>query len=280
MTPKVLGLGCASLGSPDHTDREAVEAVQRAVELGIDFLDTSPLYGESERRVGLALADGLRKKVYLETKMGTHPQRRRDYSADATRWSVENSLRLLKTDYLDAVLIHDPVDVSVPLQPGCALEELVRMKAEGVIGHVGIGVRQHEFHRQAIMTGDIEIVLTYLDYTLLDQSVLRTTIPLAVKRGVGLILGSVLGMGTLTGAEPRDNERAHAMWSWCRKRGLSVRDLAIQFCMALAIDGIVLPGPGSREHVEEVYAAATADIPSELWDEFYRDFGVRPVKAP
>lgn len=50
---KALGLGCASMGRPDRTDREVIEAVRRAIELGINFLDTSPLYGESERRVGL-----------------------------------------------------------------------------------------------------------------------------------------------------------------------------------------------------------------------------------
>ena len=96
-----LSLGGAGLGRDDVTDDQAVDAVHRAIELGINYLDTSPLYGESERRVGLALDRGWREKVYLATKTGTHPQWRGDYSASGTRRSVENSLRLLKTDNLD-----------------------------------------------------------------------------------------------------------------------------------------------------------------------------------
>ena len=275
MQAKALGLGCAFFGTPYHTDRDAIEGIRRAIELGINFLDTSPLYGESERRVGLALEGGWREKIYLQTKTGTHPERRGDYTAEGTRWSVQNSLKLLKTDYLDSVLIHDPGDIEVPLAPGCALDELLKMKEEGIIGHIGLGVRSHDFHRRAIETGHIEIVLSYLDYTLLDQSVAKTTIPLAEKHDVGLILASILASGRLGGHEPKDNPKAHAMWKWCRDRGLNIRYLAMQFCMGLPLkNGIIMPGPGTREHVEEVYEAATTEVPPEVWRDFKAEFGV------
>ena len=152
--------------------------MRRAIELGINFLDTSPLYEESERRVGLALEGGYREAIYLETKIGTHPLRRGDYSAEATKWSVGNSLKLLKTDYLDSVLIHDPDDIEDPLGPGRCLDTLLRMKEEGIIGFVGLGVRSHAFHRRVIETGLSDISLTYLDYTLLNQSAARDGYPL------------------------------------------------------------------------------------------------------
>ena len=202
MEPKALGLGCAYFGGDKSSDRDAIEGVRHAIELGLNYVDTSAGYGQSERRVGLALEGWWRDRVHLQTKTGTHPEHRGDYSAATTRWSVENSLRLLKTDYLDSVLIHDPDDIEIPLTPGHALDELLEMKNEGLIGHIGVGVRQHEFHRRAIETGHIEIVLSYLDYTLLDQSVAQTTLPLARERGVGLILASALGMGRLAGPEP------------------------------------------------------------------------------
>ncbi|MGQ9609852.1 MAG: aldo/keto reductase [bacterium] len=271
MRPKSLGMGCASLGS--HSEKEAIEAVERAIELGINFFDTSPAYGDGERKLGLALQNGKRDKIYLQTKAGTHPQRR-GYTAQDIRWSVENSLKMLKTDYLDSVLIHDPSDIEVPLAPGYALDELLKMKDEGIIGYVGLGVRQHEFHKRAIETGKIDIVLTYLDYTLLDQSAAQTVIPIAKKYDVGIILASILSMRRLSGQEPTNDPKAHAMWEWCQKRGLNIRDLAIQFCLALPIDGIVMPGPGTKEHVDEVYLSATADIPSEVWKEFKGEFGV------
>jgi len=283
MRPRSLGLGCASTGSGRITDAEAVAGVRRAVELGIDFIDTSPLYGESERRVGLALEGGLREKVYLETKTGTHPARRGDYSAAGTRWSVENSLKLLKTEYLDSVLIHDPGDIEEPLAAGCALDELLKMVDEGVVGHVGLGVRSHAYHKRAIETGHIEVVLTYLDYTLLDQSAGETTLPLAREHDVGVILASVLSMGLLAGPEPDAAEdrrrhggqpRAHAVWRWCQERGMNVCHLAIQFCLRASVDGIVLPGPSGVRHVEEVYEAATADLPEGVWGDFAAEFGV------
>ena len=64
MTPKNLGLGCAWFGSDKSSDQDTVEGVRRAIELGMDFLDTSAGYGESERRLGLALEGGWRDKIY------------------------------------------------------------------------------------------------------------------------------------------------------------------------------------------------------------------------
>jgi aryl-alcohol dehydrogenase-like predicted oxidoreductase len=291
MTPRALGLGCAPFGGRDGSEAETVEAVRRAIDLGIDYVDTSPLYGDSERRVGQALAGGWRDRVYLQTKTGTHPDRRGDYSAEATRWSVENSLRLLQTERLDAVLIHDPTDIATPLAADHALDELLRMKEEGIVGHVGLGVRSHAFHRRAMETGRTEISLTYLDYNLIDQSAREGVFPTARQHGVGLILASVLGMGLLTGLEPdpvderrkypgRDREPvAHRMWSWCRERGVNIRHLAMQFCLAAQVDGIVMAGPASRGQVDEAWEAATAVVPLEVWEGFRQTFGVAPESA-
>ena len=248
MRPKSLGLGAAWLAQGSET--ETIDAIHRAIELGINYLDTYPRSGED--RWGKALAGGLREKIYLQAKVSP-PGPNKDYSGNTTRRSVENSLKLLRTDYLDSVLIHDPVTIEDPLGPGCALDELLKMKEEGLIRHIGLGVRQHEFHRVAIETGHIEVVLTFLDYNLLDQSVAQTTLPLAREHDVGIILASPLGMGSLTGEEPnREVEqrrhpgsmpRAHMMWQWCQERGVNIRHLAMQFCLAAPVDGIVMVGP-------------------------------------
>ncbi|PIW15149.1 MAG: hypothetical protein COW34_06875 [Armatimonadetes bacterium CG17_big_fil_post_rev_8_21_14_2_50_66_6] len=276
MRATAIGIGCASLGMPDRTDEAGIRAVRRALELGTNYLDTSPAYGESERRVGLALRGGWREKIYLQTKTGTHPQRRGDYSTEGTRWSVENSLRLLGTDYLDAVLIHDPADIEVPLAPGHALDELLRMKERGLVRHVGLGCRQHRFHKRTIETGLLDLALTYLDYTLLDQSAAETTLPLAKEYEVGVQLASVFGCwaGVLTGKEPENHPLAHAMWNWCRQRGLNIRHLALHFALAAPVDGIVIVGSGTPEHVEEVFSDAHTPVPPERWREFKAEFGV------
>ena len=269
-----LSLGGAGLGRNDITDDQAIEAVHRAIELGINYLDTAPLYGDgkSERRVGLALSGGWRKKVYLATKTGTHPQWSGDYSASGTRRSVENSLRLLKTDYLDVCLVHDPVSMEPVVAKGGALDELQRMREEGLIHFIGLGVRQHEFHKVAIETGVVDIILTYLDYTLLNQSASKTLMPIAEKNDIGIINGSPIAMGLLSSVEPDpnthypDGERAHKLWCWARENNLNLLDLAIQFCLHQPLIDTSLTGSKNVSEVEQNYIAATTEIPNEVWN--------------
>ena len=281
MRPNALALGAAWLWR--QPDAEVIGAIQRAIALGINYIDTYP--GHAEHLWGEALSDGLREKVYLQAKVGTHPDRRKDFSADGTRWSVTNSLKDLRTDYLDAVLIHDPEDMESVLGKGRALDTLVEMKDEGLIRNIGAGVRSHEFHKELIGTGHIDIILTFLDYTLLSQSVAQTTLPLAREHDVGIILASPLGMGSLTGVEPNvEDERrrnpnaepkAYAMWKWCQERDVNIRHLAMQFCLAAPIDGVVMFGPADKAQVEDGYAAATVDIPEEIWETFEVKFGIK-----
>ena len=290
MLPASLGLGAAWLAN--GSERETIEAIHRAIDLGINYIDTYPR--RQEDRWGKALEDGVRQKVYLQAKVSPPTEGgKKDFSAGATRRSVENSLADLKTDYLDSVLIHDPIDIENPLAPGHALDELIKMKEKGFIRHLGLGVRQHEFHRRAIETGHIDIVLTFLDYTLLEQSAAQTTLPLARKHDVGIILASPMGMGALSGEEPnREDElrrarkenpdakpQAHAMWKWCQTRDVNIRHLAVQFCLAAPIDSIVMFGPADKRQVEEGYEAATAPIPPEIWRDFDTEFGVSALNT-
>ena len=298
MKPKALGLGGGFLGF-STTEQEAVTTVRGAIDQGVNFVDTSPFYGVSEPRVGLALAGGWRDKVYLQTKVGSHPRFLRDFSKEATEWSLENSFRQLQTEFVDSVLIHGPrYDIEAPL--GACLEVMLDWKAKGRIGHIGIGVRQHEFHRRAIETGEMDIVLSFLDYTLLSQSVAKTTIPLALENDVGIILGSPLTASLLAGPEPEFRGEkelpenlppsfvgspsdpavvpyAHHMWQWCKERGLNIRDLAIQFVLNAPVkgNGIVLVGPANLKEFNEIYASATMKVPETVWQDFEVEFGVR-----
>ena len=272
MQPKALGMGAAFVNRVDEA--ETIATVERALELGIDFFDTYA--GANEERWGRALSGVDRASYYMQAKVGPHPERPKDFSAETTRWSVEQSLQALRVDYLDSVLVHDPPDIADPLGPGRAFDELQKMKEEGLIRHIGLGVRQHEFHKAAIEAGHAEIVLTFLDYTLLDQSVSRTTMPLAKKHGTGLILASVFGMGRLTGIEPNRPEepRAHAMWQWCQEQDVDIKHLAMQFCLDAPIDGIVMSGPADRHQLQDAYDAATQEIPADIWANFEEQFGI------
>lgn len=298
MHPGAVGLGGAWWGPAGREG--TIAGIEAALELGLTFLDTYP--GQGEEIWGQVLAAGGRRgRVFLQAKVSSHVrnERRCDHSAAATRRSVEASLRDLRTDYLDAVLIHgydqpeqlERGEFLDPLAPGCALDELVRLQAEGKVLHIGIGARSAEVHRRAIATGHIEHVLTYLEYNLLTQAAATELFPLCRAHDVGVLLASPLGMGLLTGAEPDAADerrkirgtgppRAHRMWQWCRQRGVDIRHLAIQFCLAAPVAGIVLPGQASADEVRGTWEAATATIAPEVWRDFGVAFDIDPLYLP
>ena len=267
-----LSMGGAGIGRGEVTDDEAIEAVRHAITLGMNYLDTSPLYGESERRVGLALADGWREKIFLATKTGTHPKWRGDYSASGTRRSVENSLHLLGTDYLDVCLVHDPASMDPVIAKGGALDELQRMREEGLVKFIGLGVREHEFHKIAIETGTVDVILTHLDYTLLSQTANKWLLSFAYEHDIGVINGSPLAWALLTGLEPDtenkspEAEKAHQLWQWATDNNLSLLNLAIQFCLRQPLIATTLTGSKNAIEVEQNFAASTTPVSDGVWE--------------
>lgn len=137
MKPKALGLGGGHLAGPEQSDDVTISLTRGAIEHGINFVDTSPNYGLSEQRFGMALAGGWRDRVCLQTKVGSRPNYLRDWSKKATAWSLENSFKMLRTDYVDSVLIHGPrYDIEEPL--GECLDVMLEWKAKGRIGAVAL----------------------------------------------------------------------------------------------------------------------------------------------
>ena len=278
-----VALGGAGLGGVygDVSDDAAVEAIRFAISAGVNYLDTDASYGESERRIGLALEDGWRERVVLSTKTGTHPNRRGDHSWDGTLWNVENSLRVLKTDYLDLVLVHDPDDMGPVLAPHGALDALLSLKEQGVIGSVGLGLRSHEFHRQAIEDGRVDVILTYADYNPIRTSAETDgLLDLAAKHDVGVLNGSPLDFGILTGQDP--DQQSHPIWQslpeaernaarrlyrWCRERGLNEKALVFQFCLRQPRIHCTLTGAKTKDEIAQDLAAALEPLPEGVWDE-------------
>jgi aryl-alcohol dehydrogenase-like predicted oxidoreductase len=286
-------------------DELAVETVHRALDLGVNLIDTSPLYpprgerGESERRIGLALEKwydrgGSREDLVLSTKAGTRTDPY-DYSAEAIRQSVNTSLDLLRTEYLDIVHVHDPPDLEPVLGSGGALEALQELANEGVVGSVGLGVREHELHRELIERDAIDVSLVYRDYNLLDQSA-TDLLDLAETHDVGVLNGMVIMRGLLGGEDPREVARrireegdesspyfpsdsevelARRLWEWARERDIDLLELNLQYCLRDPRIGSVLLGGATPDQVERDVATAADPMPEALWDEFRTDFDIR-----
>ncbi len=285
-----LGIG-GWLGALDDSDatlaeREAsgIEAVRRAVELGVTYFDTSPAYGDAERILGLglqALTPADRRRLRLASKAGTHPQRRHRYDGDSIRWSVDESLRLLAADRLDVLLVHDPRDggdMDAVMGPGGALEALEGLKGEGVIGAIGMGVREHAFLHRAIESRRFDVILTPYDYTLV-RATATPLIELAGAHDVGVINGSPYDAGLLAGIDPdaaarrrrpvspEDLIRARRLWRWCRERGADLGALAMQYSLRHPGIAVTLAGPRTADEVEGNVRHATTEYPQELWDD-------------
>ena len=280
-----LALGGHPLGQVDVSDEQACETIQCALEWGIDYFDASPMYGECERRMGTALSDVARTEIVISTKTGSHPDRRGDYSWDATMWSVENSLKLLRTDYLDIVHVHDPdwlrpgEGLGPVLESRGALEVLEHLKAQGTVRAIGLGQQTFELHRIAIESGRFDAILSFNNYHPVDQSAAEWLFPLAKERGVGVINGSPMAHGLLAGDDPdrviaarRLPPSAVAMlpaarrfYQWCRERDLSMPAVVFQFCLRQPLIDLTLTGAKSRTELDENLKAATVPLPDEVW---------------
>lgn len=282
MTVTTVSLGGAALGGifGPVGDADGVAAVEKALELGMNYLDTSPKYGEAERRMGLALRGVPRDHYYLSSKVGTHPGRPLDYSADAARWTVERSLAVLGVDYLDVCHLHEPEPhhLDQALAPGGALEALVELKEQGVIRAIGIGVQDHDLHRRAIATGYLDVAMTVNDYTLLRQDA-DDIFALADETGVGLVNGAALAMGLLSGRDPdsigtsvwtppaAEVTAAKQVHRWCDEHGVPVLALALQFSVRQERYDCTLLGAATAEEVAGCWEALTLELPDNVWRE-------------
>ena len=296
-----VSLGTSPFGTID--DEAAVAIFMEAVALGVNLVDTSPLYGagESERRLGLALqayfdGGGRREDLLVCTKTGTRTTPY-DYSGEATRRSVDASLATLGLDYLDLVHIHDPDSLDEPLAAGGAVATLQQLRDEGLVRHTGLRVRSHDLHVEFHATGLCEASLTYRDYTLIDQSAAGRVLPSAQEHGVGILNAQVVRHGLLSGQDPEavaaslstlpafqpgrigaverfEIDRAQRLRSWCRERDLDLNNLNVQFCLADDRVSSCLMGASSPEEVRANVGAGIGDVNSETWDALGQAFGI------
>jgi aryl-alcohol dehydrogenase-like predicted oxidoreductase len=282
ITATTVGLGGAGLGGifGPVGDADGVSAVEKALELGINYLDTSPKYGEAERRMGMALRGIARDSFYISSKVGTHPSYPGDYSAETALWTVSNSLEVLGVDYLDVCHIHEPgpEQLDAALAPGGALEALVSLREQGVIRAIGIGVQDHELHRRAVETQQLDICMMVNDYTLIRQNV-DDMVDLVHDNGIGLINGAALALGLLSGRDPDslgtpvwkppadEVSAAKRVRAWCEKRNVPILTLALQFGLRQRSFDCTLLGASTATEVTGCWNALQVEIPTSVWEE-------------
>lgn len=282
-------IGCAPLGDMPATftysvSEEQALATLRAVFGGpFNFLDTAASYGdgESERRIGLALREigGLPADVVLGTK-ADRDLASGDFSGDQMKRSVERSLRLLGLDRLQLVYLHDPelTTFEAAMARGGPADVLLRLKAEGVIAHVGVAGGPIDLMIRYVETGAFEAVITHNRYTLIDRSA-EPLLEAASRRGLGISNAAPYGSGILakgadqypryrygqaTDAQLAQVRRIEAV---CRRHAVSLAAAALQFSLRDPRVSATIIGMSKPERIAETAALASHPVPPALWAE-------------
>jgi aryl-alcohol dehydrogenase-like predicted oxidoreductase len=289
-----IGLGCMGMsafyGSTDEA--EGVETIRRALELGVDFIDTAQLYGPltNESLVGRAVA-GRRDDYVIATKFNRRmdgavpgdmssvgPQ---DGSADHVRSSIEGSLRRLRTDYVDLYYQHR-VDPDVPIEETVgAMAELV---TDGKIRHIGLSEAAADTIRRANAVHPIAAVQS--EYSLWSRDPEDQVLPTCRELGIGFVPYSPLGRGFLAGrftspdeldegdfrrTGPRftgDNLQANLRLAdkvkeIAAEKGVTPAQLAIAWLLAQGDDIVPIPGTKRRTYLEQNAAAVDVRLAAD-----------------
>ncbi|MSR83883.1 MAG: aldo/keto reductase [Candidatus Latescibacteria bacterium] len=192
--------GAYLMGTDPERARERTRAlVQRALALGINYIDTAPLYGRSEELLGAAL-EGEKRPFYLATKVGFDPQDF-DYRRDSVLWSLERSLQRLGLAQLAVAQIHE---VNLAgwkriMAPGGTLEGLRAAQERGLCARIGITGRAIPLLARLASTGEFDTVLVYHDYHPCAQLAAQEVIPAAHRQNMGIVVATPLAGGLYVG---------------------------------------------------------------------------------
>ena len=308
-----LGFGGAPLGDlyAILDEGEAVATVTAALDLGVGLIDTSPLYGHglSEHRIGTALRMRRGKAPVISTKIGRvmtpfAPWRDRsgylggfrhaarfDYSYDGAMRALEQSALRLGIDRFDIVHIHD---VDVWTHGADAIEQRFReamdgayralddLRRAGTIRAVGLGVNEAEMCERFARAGDFDTMMLAGRYSLLEQPALARFMPLALEKGIGLMLGGIFNSGILaTGpvpgarynyreAPPEILDKVRRIEAICAAHGTRLPTAALHFALAHPAVAAVVMGAVRPAEVEAQVHALNAVPPQGLWGDLKR----------
>ncbi|MBS2548498.1 aldo/keto reductase [Catenulispora sp. NL8] len=287
VSPFALGtMMFGALGNPDHDD--SIRIIHRALDAGINFVDTADVYsnGESEQIVGKALK-GRRDDVVLTSKfhypMGEGPNR----SGNSRRWimiAVEDSLRRLQTDHLDLYLAHRPdpaVDIEETLS---ALSDLVH---SGKVRAIGTSTFPAADLVQAQWTAERHGLERFRveqpPYSIVNRSIERELLPVAQRYGMGTMVWSPLAQGLLTGRFRKGREAVatgrhgtqfpeqkldvvEKLIPLADEAGLSLSHLATAFTIAHPGVTSAIIGPRTMEHLEDTLRGLEIVLDDDLLD--------------
>ncbi|MBN9615857.1 MAG: aldo/keto reductase [Acidobacteriales bacterium] len=281
----IMGFGASPLGDVFGAidPAEGMRAVHLAIDQGINYFDVSPYYGLTlaEERLGRAI-EGRRKGVILSTKCGRYGEASFDFSAERIRQSVDESLRRLRTDYVDLLQAHDVEFGDVEQIIHETIPEMRRLQQQGKARYIGItGYPLGTLVRIAEAV-PLDSIISYCRYNLLVDDMDAVLMPVAKKHGIGVINASGLHMGVLTeGGAPswhpapaKVREAGSLAAEFCRSRGFDLAELALRFCFDYPLVASTLVGMSTPDQVRRNLHVLSAPADPEMVQQ------VRAILAP
>jgi aryl-alcohol dehydrogenase-like predicted oxidoreductase len=273
-----LSFGASSLGQEFRSVdlNEAMRAVRVALDLGMNFIDTSPFYGRglSECLLGPALRDVPRDSYYLGTKLGRYDRAHFDFSARRVVESVDVSLHRLGVEYLDVMLCHDIEFVDMAQIVDETLPALRKIRDQGKVRFIGISGYPMNTFRYVLDRTDLDVVLSYNHYTL-QNTMLADLVPYLQQKGVGVLNAAPFSARLLTNAPlPAWHKATAEVRSACRRaaehctaRGVDIAQLALQFSLANRDLTTCVVGSANPENVRQWAAWADQPLDQSLLSE-------------
>jgi L-galactose dehydrogenase len=288
----VVGFGASPLGDVFRKTEPAERngAVHLALDSGINFFDVSPYYGLTlaEARLGEAL-EGRRGEAILATKCGRYGGSEFDFSAGTITAGFEESLKRLRTDYVDLLQAHDVEFGHVDQIVNETLPAMRRLQEQGKARYIGItGYSLRNLMEIAGKAGregqGVDSILSYCRYNLLITDLDAELVPFAKEHGIGVINASPLHMGIITEkgapewhpAPQAVRDVGQKIVAVCKARGVDASEVALKFCLEYAGAASTLVGLSSRAHVERNLKAMEMTLDAELMREIAEV--VAPVK--
>ena len=282
----ILSFGASSLGQEFRsvTLDEALRSVRVALDGGLNFIDTSPFYGRgmSEVLLGIALRDVPRDQYKLCTKLGRYDLQHFDFSARRVTESVDVSLHRLGTDHLDIVLCHDIEFVPMQQIVDETLPALRRLQQDGKVRCIGISGYPMKIFRFVLEQTDLDVVLSYNQYTLQNTRFADELIPYLKLKGVGVMNAGPFSARLLTNAplpkwlkEPEHvKAAARRAAEYCHEHGVDLAKLALQFSLANPDITTTIAGSANPDNIRKWVQWANEPIDAQLLAE------VQKILAP
>jgi len=255
-----ISFGASSLGQEFRSVdlQEAIKSVRVALDLGMNFIDTSPFYGRglSECLLGPALRDVPRDSYYLGTKLGRYDRAHFDFSARRVVESVDVSLHRMGVEHLDIMLCHDIEFVEMSQIVEETLPALRKIQQQGKVRFIGISGYPMNIFRYVLDRAELDVVLSYNHYTL-QNTMLADLVTYLKQKNVGIMNAAPFSARLLTNATlPPWHKATPEVRGLCRKaaelcaaRGVDIAQLALQFSLANADMTTCVVGSANPENV-------------------------------